>query len=502
MHKQLNLIKIIILTSFCLCRANLSFAEPGDISGIWSEPSRAILYDIKTINHQPKVVTVYTKNNEYCIADKANTESMKDKFIRASRVDVTGDTMKFYELPIDYPYKVKNLIKLNQLPVNCLTTLKSDDPKTNFDVLWSFFNSYYPSFKERLSSVNLSWRDLYNKYSKHITPQMSRPELFKLMGNMLEELHDQHIDVYFEGNPDDGLDINNDNRKDVIEFNNAFAQSYGIDLDSDAYVDTLGKSIINSFNTIDTRYLEHAYHGTESSLESRGFPAQPVYTWGMIKNSNIGYLRILQELHFTNDSMTEKINQYHRATKTIDQLMKFFREKNIKKLIIDNRINFGGEGSINDYLIQYLITDKRIVSQTQEIIDETPQNIRYFYLQPNEHPLRTKQNEFPVIVLTSNETVSAGEDLTLALKALDNVTQIGYTTNGVFASTHTRTLPNSWIFQLPFDRNMSHDGKYYEGIGIPPDVAYHPANNYLMKHYNENQQDIFLDGILTGQQRH
>src|SRR6185312_9841269 len=115
MLKQLNLIKIIILASLYSCTANLSFAESGDISGIWSEPARALLYDIKTINHQPKVVTVYTKNNEYCIVDNANTESMKDKFIRASRIDVEGDSMKFYELPIDYPYKVKNLIKLKQL---------------------------------------------------------------------------------------------------------------------------------------------------------------------------------------------------------------------------------------------------------------------------------------------------------------------------------------------------------------------------------------------------
>lgn len=109
--------------------------------------------------------------------------------------------------------------------------------------------------------------------------------------------------------------------------------------------------------------------------------------------------------------------------------------------------------------------------------------------------MRTKKNLFPIVVLTSNQTVSAGEDLTLELRALDNVTQIGYRTNGVFASTHTRMLPNGWVFQLPFDRNMSHDGKYFEGIGIPPDIEFMPADNYLMKKYNENQIDLFLDRI-------
>ena len=145
--------------------------------------------------------------------------------------------------------------------------------------------------------------------------------------------------------------------------------------------------------------------------------------------------------------------------------------------------------------MQYLITSKRVVSQTQEVIEGVPQSVKKFYLDPNQHPLRTSNNLFPIVVLTSSKTVSAGEDLTLALKALDNVTQIGYRTNGMFASTHTRMLPNGWIFQLPFDRYLSHTGKFYEAIGIPPDITFPATNNYLMKKYNEEQIDIILEKI-------
>jgi len=495
MNIKFNLINLILLPVIFMTVT--SYASQADLSGIWLDKSRAILYEINNTNGDPVVDKLYTINRKYCISDTANTKNLKHKFSEASRIDVAGGIMMFYELPTNYPDKPRKLLKLNQLPSKCHPPLESSDPALNFRVLWDFFYNYYPSFNERLSSGYASWRDLYLKYSRQITASMSPRELFQLMGKMLAELHDQHIDLYFEGNPDDGLDVNNNTRPDVAKFNQAFAASYGITTDSDSYQATLAKSILNSFNTIDTQYLEQGMYGPELSLSSEEFPAQPVYTWGMIRNTRIGYLRILQELHFSNESMPTKIAQYNQATKTIDQLIEFFRKQNIDKLIIDNRINFGGEGAINDYLIQYLITDKRIVYKTQEIIDAIPQAIQDFYLQPNDHPLRTKNNLFQIIVLTSNFTVSAGEDLTMQLKALDNVMQLGYRSNGVFASTHTRMLPNGWIFQLPFDRNMSFDGQYYEGSGILPDIEYDPADNYLMKEYNESRTDIFLKRILS-----
>lgn len=489
-----KLIKALCLISPLL--AQTSFAASNDLSGLWSEPSRAIIFVIETINNKPTVVNTYLRNNAFCIIDNASTQHFKTRFMEASRIDVTGDTMFLYKLSIDYPNRVRTLFKLKQLPANCLSTLKTNDPKLNFEVLWSFFNDYYPAITQRLPNGYESWQDLYAKYSKQLTPNMSKRALFQLMGKMLGELRDEHVNLYFEGNPKDDLDINNDSRVDVSEFNKAFAQSYDIQPDAEDFINIKAKSITNNIKAIDTRYLEQAYHGPEMSAPISGLPSLPVYTWGIIKNTRIAYLRILQELDFENDSLADRRAQFRQSTNTIDQLMLFFKAKNINKLIIDIRVNLGGDSEINDYLIQYLITDRRVVSQTQEVIEKIPQPLKPIYLQANNHPLRTKNNLIPIIVLISNQTFSAGEELTLELKALENVTLMGYPTNGVFGSAHDKTLPNGWIFVLPFDKTLSHDGTYYEGIGIPPDVQLLPADNYLIKKYNENQIDIILDKII------
>jgi len=184
------ILRILLVNLFLI---STSYAKVLDLAGVWFEPARAILFVIKTEHNQPLVTKVFTKNKDYCIADSANTESMRIKFQQAHKIDVIKDTMQLYELPTDYPNRVSTLFKLNTLPENCITSLSTKNPKINFDVLWNFYHSYYPAFKERLGTV--TWRDLYSKYSGRITADMSPRALFNVMGDMLKELHDEHINL-------------------------------------------------------------------------------------------------------------------------------------------------------------------------------------------------------------------------------------------------------------------------------------------------------------------
>ncbi len=83
--------------------------------------------------------------------------------------------------------------------------------------------------------------------------------------------------------------------------------------------------------------------------------------------------------------------------------------------------------------------------------------------------------------------------------SLDNVSHWGYKSDGIFADTHTRVLPNGWIYQCPFNKNLSHDGNYYESIGIPPDYEFESNYNYLLKQYLDSEKDIILDAIMIGE---
>ena len=74
-------------------------------------------------------------------------------------------------------------------------------------------------------------------------------------------------------------------------------------------------------------------------------------------------------------------------------------------------------------------------------------------------------------LLISDMTVSAGETFVLGMMGrAPQPTRIGTTTQGVFADTLDRELPNGWTISLGNERYLSPDGRSYEGPGIPPTI--------------------------------
>lgn len=74
----------------------------------------------------------------------------------------------------------------------------------------------------------------------------------------------------------------------------------------------------------------------------------------------------------------------------------------------------------------------------------------------------------PVVLLTSDITVSAGETFTLAMRALPNVVHIGTATRGALSDQAPATLPNGWRFALPPEVYTDPEGRNLEGVGIAP----------------------------------
>ena len=74
----------------------------------------------------------------------------------------------------------------------------------------------------------------------------------------------------------------------------------------------------------------------------------------------------------------------------------------------------------------------------------------------------------PVILLTSDITVSAGETFTLAMRALPNVTHMGTRTRGALSDQFPATLPNGWRFAMPTEIYTDPEGRNLEGVGITP----------------------------------
>jgi C-terminal processing protease CtpA/Prc len=88
-----------------------------------------------------------------------------------------------------------------------------------------------------------------------------------------------------------------------------------------------------------------------------------------------------------------------------------------------------------------------------------------------------------VVVLVNGQTASEPEMLTAALKEYGRVTVVGTRTRGAFNGfTEGMGLPDgAGILVVPIDRDVSPQGKEYEGVGVTPDVmAWNKARDYRM----------------------
>ena len=66
-----------------------------------------------------------------------------------------------------------------------------NNPRGNFEALWSIIDENYCFFEYK----DIDWNSVYTAYSARVTSEMSNESLFKLMGEMLAELKDGHVNL-------------------------------------------------------------------------------------------------------------------------------------------------------------------------------------------------------------------------------------------------------------------------------------------------------------------
>ena len=154
--------------------------------------------------------------------------------------------------------------------------------------------------------------------------------------------------------------------------------------------------------------------------------------------------------------------------------------KNAKSLIVDVRVNTGGEDRGGQAIASYF-TDQRRLYMTSSIKNGPGKDD---FTTPEEWYIEPKPIIFdgPLYLLTNRSTISAGETLTLAMRSLPQLTTLGDTTSGAFANAITRELPNGWLYSMSIGEWKAADGTSFEGQGIPPNIVV------------QNQEDVLLGG--------
>ncbi|HSY61036.1 MAG TPA: S41 family peptidase, partial [Cytophaga sp.] len=76
---------------------------------------------------------------------------------------------------------------------------KTDDPVENFEYLWKQCDEKYSFFDYN----NIDWNAIHDSYKAQINPGISKEDLFLVMGNMLNELKDGHVNLISDFNTSD-----------------------------------------------------------------------------------------------------------------------------------------------------------------------------------------------------------------------------------------------------------------------------------------------------------
>ena len=183
-------------------------------------------------------------------------------------------------------------------------------------------------------------------------------------------------------------------------------------------------------------------------------------------NETTGYLRILS---FSGYSKERGFANGLTALQTA--LDEIFSDPKLKALVIDVRINFGGDDGYGLEIASRLATADYLAYTKVARADPVDRN-KWTPEDPSMvHPSTRPGFRGPVVELIGPLTISAGETFTQALMGRSpHTVRIGENTQGVFSDVLGRKLPNGFRVGLPNEIFLTADGKTFDGPGIPPHV--------------------------------
>lgn len=310
-------------------------------------------------------------------------------------------------------YALFPLFSLMFLLASCVTEeVAQDTPRGNFETCWKIFDEHYCFFDLKAQQTGLDWNEIHQRYSPMIADGMSDMQLFEVLGNMVRELQDGHVNLYAA--------------HDVARYGAWF----------DDYPDNYYEHIVNN-------YLGRAedYKRT-STLSYRTL------------DDNIGYIRCE-----TFSSLFGSGN--------LEQVMMALAGCN--GLIVDIRNNGGGMLTAAQKLATLFIDEPTTLGYICHKTDvghndfSAPRAIV-------ESPFTSLRWQKKVVVLTNRRTYSAANSFAMFVKGLPNVTLMGDRTGGGAGLPFTSELPNGWLLRFSacpmYDRQMVCTEQ-----GIDPDIS-------------------------------
>ncbi len=283
----------------------------------------------------------------------------------------------------------------------------ANDPVTNFEYLWKTADEKYSFFEYK----GIDWNEIYNTYRPKVNNDMSDYELFDVLGNMLSELKDGHVNLTAPF--------------DVSRYSFKFNAPENF-----------------NFRLIKDHYIGWDYRIT-GSLINTTFERNGL---------TVGYIYYSS---FMNPVQSADIDYVVAALWHTDGI------------ILDMRNNGGGSVT-NIYTIGSRFADTERVIYTSSMKTGPAHDEFGEVAEVTMKPEGYYQYLKPVILLTNRGCFSATSFFATAMKAFPHVVQVGDTTGGGLGAPAGFELPNGWAYRFSVSRTLTTSGENWEN-GVPPD---------------------------------
>lgn len=287
-----------------------------------------------------------------------------------------------------------------------------NSPIGNFDALWNIIDQRYCFFSYSEKEFGLDWNTIYHKYRPLIEKSNTGLEQFDIMGNMLRELRDGHVNL-------------------TSEYGTTF------------YWDWKLNHPINFSDSIQRNYLGANFR-VNSGIQYTILPDSNAYAYVGSFASNFGNGNI--------SAMMMSISK-------------------CRGLILDIRENGGGMLTSAEELASHFTKEKIHTGYIQHKTGtghndlSTPEAI---HLEPSDGSIWLR----PVVVLTNRGVYSSANYFVMLMRELPHVLILGDRTGGGSGLPLNSTLPNGWGVRFSACPILDRQGKITE-FGIDPDTIVH-----------------------------
>lgn len=296
----------------------------------------------------------------------------------------------------------------------------ADNPRGNFEALWKIVDEHYCFFDYKKEQYGLDWNAIYDKYSRQIADDMTDSQLFEVLGNMLGELKDGHVNMYSSWD---------------VARNWSWHENYPSNLS----------------DTLINRYLSTDYR-ISSGMRYR------------ILDDNIGYIRL--------QSFASSMGEGN-----LDEILYYLMPCNA--LIIDIRDNGGGMVTSAEQLAARFTNSTLLVGYMQHKTGRGHSDFSSMQEQRLK-PSKGIRWQKRVAILTNRSVYSAANEFVKYMRCCPNVVQIGDRTGGGAGMPYSSELPIGWSIRFSACPMYDKDGNSTE-FGIAPDYDVQLSQTDLLR---------------------